>query len=309
MTNEINKKDQLQASLKSADTEEWIDLLFYRPIGYQWALFFKRISVTPNTITVISIFLGIAAGILFYFENLWINVIGMCLLVWANMYDSADGQLARMTGQKSEVGRILDGFCGDLWFFSIYVAICLRLTPQFSFYIWILAAVAGICHSKQAAMADYYRNIHLYFLKGEAGSELDNSVQQKQIYYSLAWRKDWLMKTFLWFYVRSTKSQESLSPSFQRFFSLLKKRYHNHIPLEIRNEFREKSLPLMKYTNILSFNTRVAVLFISLFISMPWIYFVFEITVLNALLIYMVVSHERICTKLYKSVIVKSSHE
>lgn len=284
-------------------------MLFYRPIGYQWALFFKRISVTPNTITVISIFLGIAAGILFYFENLWINVIGMCLLVWANMYDSADGQLARMTGQKSEVGRILDGFCGDLWFFSIYVAICLRLTPQFSFYIWILAAVAGICHSKQAAMADYYRNIHLYFLKGEAGSELDNSVQQKQIYYSLAWRKDWLMKTFLWFYVRYTKSQESLSPSFQRFFSLLKKRYHNHIPLEIRNEFREKSLPLMKYTNILSFNTRVAVLFISLFISMPWIYFVFEITVLNALLIYMVVSHERICTKLYKSVIVKSSHE
>ena len=309
MTNEINKKDQLQASLKSADTEEWIDLLFYRPIGYQWALFFKRISVTPNTITVISIFLGIAAGILFYFENLWINVIGMCLLVWANMYDSADGQLARMTGQKSEVGRILDGFCGDLWFFSIYVAICLRLTPQFSFYIWILAAVAGICHSKQAAMADYYRNIHLYFLKGEAGSELDNSVQQKQIYNSLAWRKDWLMKTFLWFYVRYTKSQESLSPSFQRFFSLLKKRYHNHIPLEIRNEFREKSLPLMKYTNILSFNTRVAVLFISLFINMPWIYFVFEITVLNALLIYMVVSHERICTKLYKSVIVKSSHE
>ena len=309
MTNEINKKDQLQASLKSADTEEWIDLLFYRPIGYQWALFFKRISVTPNTITVISIFLGIAAGILFYFENLWINVIGMCLLVWANMYDSADGQLARMTGQKSEVGRILDGFCGDLWFFSIYVAICLRLTPQFSFYIWILAAVAGICHSKQAAMADYYRNIHLYFLKGEAGSELDNSVQQKQIYNSLTWRKDWLMKTFLWFYVRYTKSQESLSPSFQRFFSLLKKRYHNHIPLEIRNEFREKSLPLMKYTNILSFNTRVAVLFISLFINMPWIYFVFEITVLNALLIYMVVSHERICTKLYKSVIVKSSHE
>ena len=104
MTKDISKKEQLQASLKSADTEEWIDLLFYRPIGYQWALFFKKISVTPNTITVISIFLGIAAGILFYFDNLWINVIGMCLLVWANMYDSADGQLARMPGQKFEVG-------------------------------------------------------------------------------------------------------------------------------------------------------------------------------------------------------------
>ena len=67
MTKDISKKEQLQASLKSADTEEWIDLLFYRPIGYQWALFFKKISVTPNTISVLTIFLGVAARIVFYF--------------------------------------------------------------------------------------------------------------------------------------------------------------------------------------------------------------------------------------------------
>lgn len=309
MAKDLNKKDQLQASLKSADTEEWIDLLFYRPIGYQWALFFKNINVTPNTITVLSIFLGIAAGILFYFNDLLLNVIGMCLLVWANMYDSADGQLARMTGQKSEVGRILDGFCGDLWFLSIYVAICLRMTDEWSIYIWILAAIAGAFHSKQAAMADYYRNIHLYFLKGESGSELDNSAQQKQIYDSLTWRKDWFKKTFLFFYVRYTKSQESLSPSFQRFFSLLKSRYHGNIPAELRNEFRNYSLPLMKYTNILSFNTRVSVLFLSLFLDMPWIYFVFEITVLNAILIYMVFAHERFCKKLYNKLTADSINE
>ena len=62
-----------------------------------------------------------------------------------------------------------------------------------------------------------------------------------------------------------------------------------------RNDFRKMSLPLMKYTNILSFNWRVIVLFISLFVRLPWIYFVFEFTVLNALMIYMVVRHERIC--------------
>lgn len=49
----------------------------------------------------------------------------------------------------------------------------------------------------------------------------------------------------------------------------------------------------MKYTNMLSFNTRVIVLFISLFIGMPWIYFVFEMTVLNAMLIYMIATHEK----------------
>lgn len=292
----------LQASLKSADTEEWIDLLFYRPIGYRWALLFKKLGISPNAITIASIFLGVAAGILFYYNNLWINVAGMCLLVWANMYDSADGQLARMTGQKSELGRILDGVSGDFWFIAIYVAICLRLTPEWSWWIWVLAATAGFFHGKQAAMADYYRNIHLFFLKGKSGSELDNSVQQWAIYYSLSWKKDFIRKLFLWFYSGYTHSQEQLSPRFQRFFALLRTRYGDTMPPAIAQEFRLGSLPLMKYTNILSFNTRVVALFISLLIDQPWLYFVFELTVLNGLLVYMVWKHESWSGYLYRKI-------
>ena len=67
------------------------------------------------------------------------------------------------------------------------------------------------------------------------------------------------------------------------------------IPQKFRDDFRMLSLPLMKYTNILSFNWRVIALFIALFVRMPWIYFVFEFTVLNALLVYMVIRHEKIC--------------
>ena len=179
MSNETKNKN-LQATLKSGDTEEWIDLLFYRPIGYKWALFFQRMGITPNAVTVASIFLGIGAGCLFYFNDLTLNMIGMCLLIWANMYDSADGQLARMTGQKSELGRILDGLSGDIWFFTIYAAICLRLQAEWGYMIWVLALVTGYFHSRQAAMADYYRNVHLFFLKGKDGSELDNADQQEK---------------------------------------------------------------------------------------------------------------------------------
>ena len=42
--------------------------------------------------------------------------------------------------------------------------------------IWVIAVVAGLCHAKQAAMADYYRQFHLYFLKGKDGSELDSAA-------------------------------------------------------------------------------------------------------------------------------------
>ncbi|MBQ7553321.1 MAG: CDP-alcohol phosphatidyltransferase family protein [Bacteroidaceae bacterium] len=288
------QKKQYAESLKSADTEEWIDLVFYRPIGFRWALFFQKLGVTPNAVTIASIFLGVAAGVMFYFQSLSLNIIGMLLLVWANSYDSADGQLARLTDQKSELGRILDGVSGDCWFVSIYVAICLRLMPEWNWTIFLVAFWAGYFHSKQAAMADYYRNIHLFFLKGKQGSELDNSRQQRVIYERLSWKDDFIKKLFQFFYMNYTAGQERFTPCFQRFFTALKEKYADGVaPVEVRNLFRQKSLPLMKYTNILSFNTRVIVLFVSLFVNMPWIYFVFELTVLNVLLIYMVWAHEK----------------
>ena len=53
----------------------------------------------------------------------------------------------------------------------------------------------------------------------------------------------------------------------------------------------------MKYTNILTFNTRIIACFVAVIINAPWLYFVFEIVVLNLLLIYMVMRHEGICKK------------
>lgn len=292
-----NQKPSLESTLKSSDTEETIDIYFYRPIGYRWALLFQKLGVTPNAVTIASIFIGIGSGICFYFDNIWASILGIFLLVWANSFDSADGQLARMTKQFSALGRVLDGFAGNLWFASIYVGICLRLYPVWGGWIWVLAIVTGYFHSKQAAMADYYRNIHLLFLKGKSGSELDNVSELNIKFRSLTWRKDFSQKLVVFFYRNYTRDQESRTKNFQKMFASLKERYGETYPESFRVAFRQKSLPLMKYTNILSFNTRAIALFISILIGQPWIYFVFELVVLNTLLIYMILTHEKICKK------------
>lgn len=294
--------DSYRDSLKSMDTEEHIDLMFYRPIGFAWANLAKRLGVTPNAITIASIFLGIGAGVCFYFSNILINAIGMLLLVWANSFDSADGQLARMTKQYSRLGRILDGLSGDFWFATIYVAICLRENATSDFFsshpwvIWVVAVVTGICHAKQAAMADYYRQFHLYFLKGESGSELESAANLKAKLAELSWSRNFWSKLTLTFYTNYTINQEAYTPAMQALRAELRRRFPSgDIPRDFRDAFREKSLPLMKYTNILSFNWRTIALFTSLFLMMPWLYFGFELTVLNILLIYMMNRHERIC--------------
>ena len=290
-------KPTLESTLKSMDTEEFIDIHFYRPVGYRWALFFNKRGVTPNQITIASIFIGIAAGVCYYFSSFWINLLGVFLLILANSYDSADGQLARMTGQKSQLGRILDGACGDFWFISIYFAIMFRLFPTWGVWIVFLGFITGYFHSRQAAMADYYRNVHLLFLKGRSGSELDHSNELAVKYKLLSWKKEPFIKFFEWSYLGYTRGQEAWSPALQKMLGVIRESYRDTAPEWFRKEFREASLPLMKYTNILSFNTRAIVLFISVLSGYPWFYFVFELTVLNILLIYMIKRHESFCKK------------
>lgn len=301
-------REEYRGSLKSSDTEEWFDLIFYRPIGFAWAVLARRLGIHPNVITVASIFIGIGAGVAFYFNNFWINLLGMFLLIWANSYDSADGQLARMTGQYSRLGRILDGVSSDLWFVAIYIAICLRENTTSHYFmshpwlIWALGAFAGVCHAQQAAMADIYRQFHLFFLKGKSGSELEDAQALWRQYHAMSWKRQFLPKLVMLFYANYTRTQERFTPQMQNLRRTLYQKYHSHIPQDFAERFRAGSRPLMKYTNILSFNVRSWALFISiLLLRQPWLYFAFEITVMNLILIYMILRHERLCIRLQKT--------
>lgn len=311
-------KSLYRQSLKSMDTEEHIDLFFYRPLGFAWAWLFAKLGVTPNVVTIASIFLGVGGGILLYFAepaNLWLNYVGIFLIIWANTYDSADGQLARLTKQYSRIGRILDGVSGDFWFIAIYFALVFReinfgdklLGADFfadhQWVIWVLAVTAGACHAKQAAMADYYRQFHLYFLKGKEASELDSTEALDKEYADLTWGGNFMKKLTMMVYRNYTANQEVLTPNMQRLRKALKERYgENEISQAFRDAFRAKSLPLMKYTNMLSFNTRIIAMFISVIIQMPWLYFAFELVMLNAMMAYMIISHERRCKSLITQV-------
>lgn len=301
-----------EASIKSMDTEEFLDMWFYRPLGFHCALFFRNRGIHPNVITILSIFLGIGAGVCFYQESLRWNMLGMLLLMWANLYDSTDGQLARITAQKTRWGRILDGFAGDCWFFCIYFALASRLTftpisfaPEYDWgvLIWIICSFCGFwIHGSQCQLADYYRNIHLYFINEKNGNEFHDSVAQRKEYALVSWRTDFFWKLFLTFYIAYVENQERMSPAFQRFIAAVRKKYGTAIPRELRVEFRAGSLPLMKYTNILTFNSRAIMLCFSMLTGVLWLYFVFELVVLMIIFTYMRYKHELLCKRLTKKI-------
>lgn len=307
----------LQATLKSSDTEENIDVYFTRPIGLLWARFFRALHIHPNVVTILSIFLGIAAA---YFMlhgegNLLFTLIGIALLMWANFYDSADGQLARMTGQKTLWGRILDGFAGNIWFICIYLAVGIRLlgqpvvpgwseSPHWNWSIFVALFVVGTqIHGAQSRLADYYRNIHLYFIRGKAHSELDNSHQLAQDFAEVSTRQQPAWKLFLRFYLNYTKAQEKATPQFQAFKRVLDEKHPTEIPESLVTAFRAGSLPLMKWANALTFNWRAFVLYASLLLGVwhPWAVVLFplaDLTVFLVIYIHMHRQHEALCQRL-----------
>lgn len=305
-------KQLLHESFKSEDTEEWLDVHFTRPIGLFFALIWKRLGVHPNTITILSIFLGMSAGACFYFRDLWCNIAGVVLLMFANFCDSTDGQLARLTNQRTIIGRCLDGFAGDTWFFAIYLAIILRVWPQFipgtevrwGIGIFALCAVAGIiCHAQQSSLADYYRQIHLLFLKGEEGSELSSYESEHAYVESLKGKSGMFWeRAFHSNYQNYCKSQEHRTPYFQRLMKKGKEKYGNIAltPSYWRDEFLAGSRPLMPQSNLLTFNSRAIIVYVTCLLDFPWVYPLLEITVFQLMYIYMHRRHEALCKEMAK---------
>ncbi|MDR0796142.1 MAG: CDP-alcohol phosphatidyltransferase family protein [Tannerella sp.] len=284
-------------SLKSIDTENYIDLYFFRPIGYQIARFLKHTPITPNMVTIFSIFVGAGTGFMFYFDNLTYNIIGILLLTLANILDCVDGQLARMTGIKSRIGRILDGFAGEIWFLLIYIGLALRLTDTYgTAWFFVPAVISGLSHILQANITDYYKTLHLYFESKEKGDEFQNKEQVRNQQHQMKNRPE---KFLFSMYTIYTSLQEKMTPDLQQLLKWLQEKYGDDFPQEIRLSFCRQNARFMKrYIDFLTFNGRTIVLFLLVLSGYVWFYFIYEIIILNLILFLSIKKHEKMCCQI-----------
>jgi len=74
----------------------------------------------------------------------------------------------------------------------------------------------------------------------------------------------------------------------------LRLRAGGETPAWLRQEYRARCLPLVKWCNSLATNPRMLILFALLLLGQPVWYFVIEITLLNLLLLYIRARHEAI---------------
>jgi hypothetical protein len=146
-------------AFKAIEIEELADVFFFRPFGWIIARGAGALGMTPTHLSIAGTIVGLGGAALIYDDP---GMLAFALLILSEIIDSSDGQLARMTGQVTEMGRVLDGVSDYIAHGAVYLAIAAGVVHRggnSSIFVWML--LAGISNAMQSQMYDHYRTAYV----------------------------------------------------------------------------------------------------------------------------------------------------
>ena len=270
---------------KGPVVEEWADRWFFRPLGWRLATTLLPTRISADAVTFASLVVGVLAGHLFWYRSAWVNASGVLLFILSDVLDSADGQLARLRGTSTRMGRILDGLADTGRFVSLYGHLGARL--YVTGHGWggaVLALAALLSHSYQAAAADFIRQAYLYFAVG-SGSELDIAEQSPPPEHPSIWSR-----ISAWIYGDYVRRQAWLFP---RTTALARALAGRDVPASLRRSWAERQRWVVQGCALIAQNIRFVLLALTAVPHWPAAYCWIVVGPLNAVLVFLILAHER----------------
>ena len=202
-----NLINEYKSSLKPPETEEVVNQLFNRPVAFIIAKVFYKLKRSPNFITLWSMLFGVSSGYFFYKGDYNSLIIAAILLEMMILFDCADGQLARMTGNSSKFGKTLDGLADMLTHFSIFygiaIGMCLSSGRIYPLFLAVLSQLTFYLH---IMLYDHFKNVFIhvtkpdYVDKVETPDELKYKVKKDIEKYGKNNTKVFISKLYYYFY-------------------------------------------------------------------------------------------------------------
>lgn len=275
-----------QDAYKSYECEGVLDVWFYRPAGALFAAFGHRLNLSPNHLTWSTLVCGVAGSCLLYPER-WVWA-GMGLILLGEIFDAADGQLARLTKKASLSGRVLDGVVGNLVFIATYLALSfkhLSLNPGDSpVLLFLLTAAAGVSHSAQSSLFDYYRTEYIDIVEKRRVADPGEELRASDLNRRRARKEGSPWERFFWWsHEDYARRQRRLAASHVALVRALREKHPGgQVPQEFAAWYKRLNLPLVHSWNLLGSNSRLILLAAVLYLERPVLYFWTEIVLYNA---------------------------
>jgi hypothetical protein len=163
---------EFRNSIKSPETEEKLDLILYRPFGFVFAKIAKNLSMTPSMLSILGLFCGFIASYYFFENQVNSNYfLASLYFILSGIFDSSDGQLARISNSSSMIGLIIDGVCDSLVTIAIYISCAWPFIKNYGSYFALIVLAALYFHSLQCAILDFYHREYLYFGYGKTEND------------------------------------------------------------------------------------------------------------------------------------------
>jgi hypothetical protein len=160
--------DEFRQSLKMAEVEEVLDLVFYRPLGFGFVKAIYRLPITPNQVTLLSFVAGIISAYCFTLGTAPGFAWGGVWFMIANVLDCSDGQLARLHHSGSPFGRVVDGLVDWMITVAIFFGVAIGLSAySANAAYWYLAVAGGVSSALHAIMFDYCQQEYISNVRGE----------------------------------------------------------------------------------------------------------------------------------------------
>lgn len=281
---------EFKNSIKSPDTEEKLDLLLYRPFGFLIAKIANLLGMTPSMLSLLGLALGLLSGLYFLEpQNSTALTFASFYLVLSGVFDSSDGQLARISNQSTKLGLILDGICDSIVTIAVYLS-CSR--PFISSYgpLFVVIMIIGLhLHSCQCAILDFYHREYLYFGYGKTendtywnpgisdGVMLIESSPDRLTRIMNSLRMTWIKKQ-QWLTTRSD-SQRKIMRKY-----ILNSSYDEKE--EFKEAYRRHNLWLLPYWRLVGVNAHTILIIVFMFLRRFDIYVIaFDLIILNLIIL------------------------
>jgi hypothetical protein len=272
-------------ALKGRGVEEWADVRFFRPAGIRLARALLPTRVSPDQVTLVCLLIGLVAGHLMVYRSTRLNLLGLGLFIVSDIFDSADGQLARLRGSSTRLGRILDGISDALRFLNLYVHLMVRLMLDgWGAGAVLLVVAAGFSHSFQSAAADFMRQAFLELGEGDGG-ELDLPGEEPNPAVGSAWRRA-ILRGYRDYLRRQARM-------FAATVRLLRRTRAGGATSASRAAYREAQQPPVRWCALIAQNVRFLLIALTIVPGWPAGFLWLTIGPLNLALLVLLRLHER----------------